>query len=623
MSNTVEERSPAAGARGVYMALLAAFAMAYGWRYRGTVGHEGGATIPGAMLAIAVCLASRRTDWYKRAAVAGLFGAVGWAWGGSLSYMEQTAYIRSDSFPDVLYGTAVFFFLGALWAGIGGAVLGLAFTLPRSALRRLVNPFVAICAAFLVTYLFLFFNPAWNDVLDRTTAQYFNDADAYAAITVIVVSGLYALVRPKERAEALLLLACGVAWWVGYLALTKFGGLRLGPPYRSEGWGGVLGILVVLVAYLSRTRNRAALMLCLYGLLAGGLAFSMAYTLLRPWAEESVGFFMGLGVALGIQRLERDELAPAEEDAPATGLDVFSVFAMLVAMLWMNLRRSPMLWLERYHIFTKKAVVGLLPWQWFTIGGALVSMLALYALYLYAKGRLAIAPHTAFGKAMLVLILLIWITMAGSIAMDLPNPSTDAFPLPELTLFALATITTALLLGLTDANTTPASGAAPSDARWRVSVGYAGSWAASIAIVFGCTAYALYDYNGPGAGSRLRFGPNAYWRQIEQVVNPWRLAGRATAIGGAISSPTGDAPTAIEFKKDHTAIVTLANGETVADTHTWQHKDGRVRLEWFSRKPDPDKTRSLILTIQDERLYVPWPPSDSANTYGVYEKRRD
>ena len=607
-------------ARSVYMLLLAAFAMAYGWRYRGTVGHEGGATIPGAMLAIAVCLASRRADWYKRAAVAGLFGAVGWAWGGSLSYMEQTAYIRSDSFPDVLYGTAAFFFLGALWAGIGGAVLGLAFTLPRSALHRLVKPFVAICAAFLATYLCLFFVPAWDDLFSRTSAQYLNDADAYAAITVILVAGIYALARPKERSEALLFLACGVAWWIGYLSLTKFGGLRLGPPYRSEGWGGVLGILIVLIAYLVRQRNRAALMLSLYGLIAGGLAFAMAYTLLRPWAEEAVGFFMGFGMAIGVARLERVGLAPAEEDVPATGLDVFSVFAILVAMLWMNLRRSPMLWLDRYHIFTKNVVVGLPAWQWFAIGGALVSLLALHALYLYSKGRLSFAPATAFGKAMLILILLTWITMIGSIAMDLPNPTTAGFPLGELTLFALATITTALLLGLTDTGVTPPGDVAPSDKRWRVGPGYGVSWFASVIIVFLCTAYALYHFDGPDAGSRLRFGPNAYWRQIEQVVNPWQLAGLATEVGGEPKSAAEGAPVALDFKKDHTVIAKLPNGETVADTHTWQHKDGRVRLEWFSRKPDPDKTRSLILTIKDDRLYIPWPPKDDSPTYGVYAK---
>jgi len=110
----------------VVVSALASSAMAYGWGYRGIVGHEGGAMVPGAMLGMALCLGSGRPDWYRRAAVAGLLGAVGWAWGGSLSYMEHTLYAVSDSFPDVLYGYTMLFFLGALWAGIGGGVLGLA-----------------------------------------------------------------------------------------------------------------------------------------------------------------------------------------------------------------------------------------------------------------------------------------------------------------------------------------------------------------------------------------------------------------------------------------------------------------------------------------------------------------
>ena len=69
---------------------LAATAMAYGWGYRGTVGHEAGAMVPGALLGLMLCLGSRRLDWHRRAAVTGLFAAVGWAWGGSISYMEQT-----------------------------------------------------------------------------------------------------------------------------------------------------------------------------------------------------------------------------------------------------------------------------------------------------------------------------------------------------------------------------------------------------------------------------------------------------------------------------------------------------------------------------------------------------
>src|SRR5690606_16001669 len=79
------EAPDAPSTNGLFLCALAAVVMAYGWGYRGIVGHEGGAMVPGALLGLAVCLGSARLDWHRRAAVAGLFGAVGWAWGGSFS----------------------------------------------------------------------------------------------------------------------------------------------------------------------------------------------------------------------------------------------------------------------------------------------------------------------------------------------------------------------------------------------------------------------------------------------------------------------------------------------------------------------------------------------------------
>ncbi len=72
-----------------FVVIFTALTMSYGWGYCGAVGHEGGAMAPGAMLAMALCLASGRLDWIKRTAVAALFGAVDWAWGGSLGSMAQ------------------------------------------------------------------------------------------------------------------------------------------------------------------------------------------------------------------------------------------------------------------------------------------------------------------------------------------------------------------------------------------------------------------------------------------------------------------------------------------------------------------------------------------------------
>ena len=72
-----------------------------------------------------------------------LFGAVGWAWGGGLSNMEQTFYVVSDSFPDVLWAFGGVFLVGCLWSGIGSAILSLALTRPRSEFNGYIGPLAA------------------------------------------------------------------------------------------------------------------------------------------------------------------------------------------------------------------------------------------------------------------------------------------------------------------------------------------------------------------------------------------------------------------------------------------------------------------------------------------------
>ncbi len=59
---------------------------------------------PGALAAIAVCLLSGRQEWRERVAYFGCFGALGWAFGGSMSYMQVIAYSQSGHAPSQYYG---------------------------------------------------------------------------------------------------------------------------------------------------------------------------------------------------------------------------------------------------------------------------------------------------------------------------------------------------------------------------------------------------------------------------------------------------------------------------------------------------------------------------------------
>ncbi len=629
-----------------FLCTLAGLVMAYGWGYRGIVGHEGGAMVPGAMLGLAVCLGSMRSDWHRRSLVAGLFGAVGWAWGGSFSYMEQTFYTVTDSFLDVVYGYSCLFLLGGIWAGIGGGVLGLALTLPRSHLERFVPPFVAISGVFLATYGVFFFFPEVHDRYDRLTAQHFHDADWFPTITVAVVAGLHMLLRPRERAEAGLFFSCALFWWIGYLGLTKFGGLNLAPPYRNEGWGGVLGILVAVALYLKRHGNRAALMLCLYGVVGGGLAFAVAVFVRHPvrvlwgpfeawggrmhWkiAEESFGLFMGVAIALGVVRLAHGGLAAAPEDTPRRRLDVFAAFVVLIALMWMNLRRAPIAWLHRYDAVPNQPVAGLMPWVWFTAGGLLLTALALYILAQYWRGTLTLLPSGAYAKGTVALILLLWVVAVGGLLQHLPGARVQNFPLVDATFFVLAGAVTFMLLWHQHA-AAQANVPGPSteevtraDQRWRVGRGYALVWSSVPVVLVLISVLSMAMQDGPAAGARQRFGPDAYWRQAVRVMGRWEALGMVNDPGQEIAtSAKSDAAanlplTMIEFKRDRSAAIALRSGDVVEDAHRWGHKDSRVWLDWFGRRADHPERTSLPMTLRGERLYVPWPPSGETEPRG-------
>jgi hypothetical protein len=655
-----QDRSNVANA--LFLCTLAAVVMAYGWGFRGTTGGTRGAMAAGAMLGMALCLGSHRPDWQRRTAVAGLFGAVGWAWGGTFSYMEQTFYTVTDSFPDVLYGYSCLFLLGGLWAGIGGAILGLTFTLPRSQLQRFVGPFVAILLTFYLVPRFLSFADL-SDPIRRFVTVHLPNANVFPPFLVVVVCGIYALVRPKERAESALFFACGLAWWVGYLSLIKVGGLALGPPYRLESWSGILGVLVMLIVYLVRQRNRAALMLCFYGIGGGGLAFALAVFVHHPirvlwgpfaawggamaWkiAEESFGLFMGLAIALGMARLIRGGLAPAVEDKSSRNLDVFAGFFMLVVVLWRNLDQAPIAWLYRFETVSKGPVAGLMTMTWFTIAGLILSALVIYGLYQYWHGTLSIAPPTPYGKGTLLLLLLIWTTFIAGSAKFFPSGGGRGFLLVTLSFVLLCAIATAMLLSRRDA---PAdakeyvtANAPPTDSRWNVGAKYGLVWASVPLVLLCITSLSLAMQDGPADRARLRFGPNAYWREALSIIGRWEVQGFVASAGKTAKGSVGEGSGSgfdpglaqatltereiefqtIEFKRDHRVSLSLSTGEEVSNAHGWRHSNSRLWLMWHSRDGNTDRRASIHMTLLDGRLYIPWPSDVIREGYLALERQ--
>src|SRR5260370_35819863 len=100
--------------------LLAGLSVSIGWVVRGQCGHEYGAALAGALGGMVVALLSGRPDWVRRVHYFAMFGAIGWAFGGSMSYMKALAYTHSSDPATLLYGFGCLFVIGFAWAAPGG-----------------------------------------------------------------------------------------------------------------------------------------------------------------------------------------------------------------------------------------------------------------------------------------------------------------------------------------------------------------------------------------------------------------------------------------------------------------------------------------------------------------------
>ena len=83
--------------QAVILPLLSGLAMSLGWGIRGDYGHEAGAMLPGALVALAIVLTAGREDWLARAGTLAMLGAVGWAFGGQMSYGIVIGYTAAST----------------------------------------------------------------------------------------------------------------------------------------------------------------------------------------------------------------------------------------------------------------------------------------------------------------------------------------------------------------------------------------------------------------------------------------------------------------------------------------------------------------------------------------------
>src|SRR5436190_11002362 len=132
---------------------LVMLSLSIGWGIRGNYGHEAGAMIPGALAAIAAALMSGREDWRRRVPYFAFFGALGWAFGGSISYMHPPSYTETGELATQVYGFLSTFFEAFLWAALGGAATAYAAVEERENLTAIFRPLLWVFGILAIQYV--------------------------------------------------------------------------------------------------------------------------------------------------------------------------------------------------------------------------------------------------------------------------------------------------------------------------------------------------------------------------------------------------------------------------------------------------------------------------------------
>jgi hypothetical protein len=501
--------------------ILSGLAMSVGWGFRGDYGHEAGAMVPGAFLGLSICLASGRRDWWRRSIIMAFYGAVGWAFGGQMSYGRVIGFTASSSFPDVVYGYGSLFLIGALWAGIGSAILALSITQSRSYLESFAGPLVAL-------WLVWFAMDISGLTEKLADTWYLNDTDWFAALSALLVAGVYAAVVPRSRPACFFIMLLAGGWWAGYIILTVLLRLHMTPP-RSDNWSGCVGLLVAIVFYLIRQKNRAALNVTLWGLLAGGTGFAVGdfFNMLGragwgpigrfealqgldywKWMEQLFGLIMGLGVGMAFLRRFRRKLTPPAEDQSGGNLNTVGLIFLLIIMMWANLHKNVINWAKGKHI--PESLFGIPAQWWFFIVALILTAMILIAIVRHHRQDLPSMPTSDFGQGRLLFLVILWIAVAGAFTQALPGMARKGAFFVHVTFWITGGICSVIVMALSGKSVPmPEAQITASDQFWKHGKRHWISWLLAAVLIILLAYLTVWSHDEPLPGSHLRFTKNA------------------------------------------------------------------------------------------------------------------
>lgn len=409
------------GKRYVYF-LVTALSLSVGWGIRGNFGHEYGAMIPGALAALAAAILSGRSDWLGAVPFFAMFGALGWSFGGSISYMQVIGYTHSGHSLSVLYGFANLFVIGFLWAALGG--LGTA--LPAVADRRRLAEFFPPLGLVLVFWWLQGVAVApW--LRSRGYDLNWYDTDWLAALLALGAAAAMALLRRGIDRGTSLVLHLALGWWLGFGALVLGLGLRMTPP-RSDNWAGCLGMTVGAIVYCVRTGLPEAARAGLVAGFIGGIGFAGA-TMLKlvevtsgyetNWhsiLEQTYGLFNGIGIAVAMlglaHRVGPLDSEEGRDDRLVRWTKPLALAFVLLGIPYLNLRKNVTDWTRVRAV--PEVMYGIPAWLWFELAAFVVALGLAVLIVRHMRRPLAVVPTTPLGQGQGLYLLLLSIMVIGN-----------------------------------------------------------------------------------------------------------------------------------------------------------------------------------------------------------------
>ncbi|HOV33366.1 MAG TPA: hypothetical protein PLX23_08395 [Candidatus Hydrogenedens sp.] len=135
--------------------LFVGLAVALGWGLRGEIGGEQGALIPGALLGLALVIASGKKHWRNAAPVIAAAGALGMSLGGIQSYGILIGYTRGIDILNVSYGYLMLAVVGGLWGAFCAGIIGMTLSDKRKGIPFWIFFLIALYISSIISYFLL------------------------------------------------------------------------------------------------------------------------------------------------------------------------------------------------------------------------------------------------------------------------------------------------------------------------------------------------------------------------------------------------------------------------------------------------------------------------------------